>query len=392
MPMLAALAWLAMGTQNSVPYIFQGSQITVRHVKDFHYSRGELRFGSDLSSVQLTYRFEKQIPSGQPDPSDPPVRSYQINGRGAKKWLHYGPCTEMPMEILSDGKTVIPYQPRACKGFVVIDARTGCTLWSHKPSSETTDMLAALDNEILYRFDEGHLIATKARSGEVIWDHPILARATNMRFSPMIIRNGRLFVNVVEEGTRLFCIDTQNGNERWSVDTGLPVWINDDHNIPGFALSKNKLVIYEYGIEGSDGLQRQSLACIDLNNGVLLWKKPIPYTAFPFAPLASDSCAFTQTNRKGTLFSLKDGKEIASFDCSLAQMKGNYIIDVEQIDRDDYLILHSASTGELIGQLKITPQDYWIMMPVAEHLLIYRLLTAVPNPGIRVYEITETPH
>jgi hypothetical protein len=73
-------------------------------------------------------------------------------------------------------------------------------------------------------------------------------------------------------------------------------------------------------------------------------------------------------------------------------MKGNYIIDVEQIDRDDYLILHSASTGELIGQLKITPQDYWIMMPVAEHLLIYRLLTAVPNPGIRVYEITETPH
>jgi hypothetical protein len=56
------------------------------------------------------------------------------------------------------------------------------------------------------------------------------------------------------------------------------------------------------------------------------------------------------------------------------------------------LILHSASTGELIGQLKITPQDYWIMMPVAEHLLIYRLLTAVPNPGIRVYEITETPH
>ena len=386
---LAILACLAVGAQKSVPFLFQNSQITVRFTKDYHYSRGELKFATDLTPFELVYGFEKQVTTG-PDPSDPPVKSFRLLGFGSQTWTYSSVCKEVPLEVISDGKTVIPYQSRGFRGFSALDAKTGACLWSRKTKDNLTDMVATLSDGVLYRFENGHFYANKARTGEVIWDHPIAARTTNQKFSPIVVRPGRLYVNLeMEEGTRLFCLDTENGNERWSVDTGVPLWVVDEHYMPGIAVSRDKIVLYEYSHEESDDLQLQSLACINLNNGHEIWKHPIPYTAYPFAPQASDQCAVTQTNNIATLYSLATGKEVMSFVAPAAQVKGKYVVNLEP---DDSISVHSALTGDLVGVVKISPHDAWAMSTEGDHLLISRRLTRsfTPNPGMRVYEITET--
>ena len=387
--MLAILACLAVGAQKSVPFLFQNSQISVRFVKDYHYSRGELKFGTDLTPFELIYGFDKTVATG-PDPTDPAVKSYRLLGFGSHKWFHSATCSQMPIEVVSDGKTIISYQSRGFRGFSALDASTGTCHWSRKPKDNDSDMVATLSDGVLYRFEDGHFYANKARTGEVIWDHPIAARTTNQKFSPIVVCPGRLYVNLeMEEGTRLFCLDTENGNERWSIDSGVPLWVNDEHYMPGFSVSRDKIVLYEFSHEEIDGLQPQSLACINLNNGHEIWKHPIPYTAYPFAPQASDLCALTQTNNIATLYGLANGKEVTSFVAPAAQVKGKYVVNLEP---DDSLSVHSASTGDLVGVVKISPHDAWNMSTEGDHLLISRLLTRsfTPNPGLRVYEITET--
>lgn len=386
--MLCALA-IAVMIQASQKVAFGNEQISVQFLKDVSLANGEAKYGSDLSTTCLSYVYDSSKLPAIPDPGDPEVVGYRLANEGEKPWEYKGVCKTEPVEVLSDGKTIVVYQPRETLGVTVLDAVSGTKLWAREARAKKLDTLVGLDGGVVCQWEDGHLTATNARNGTVIWDRALPGRSFNMWFSKILFKSGQLFLNLEGDNqVHLYCIDAKTGEIRWDQGTGVPIYIVKEHYLPGFVLSGDKVVGYEFLKEEVDDLQRQFLFARDSKTGKELWKREVVYTAWPFTPEANESCALVAPILKQAfLYRLSDGGEKSAFNGRIPVLSDKYVVD---IDQKDGLVIRSGESGKQISRVQLA-SELWNLKVTGGKLLLSHPAGVRETWRERVYQVVSNP-
>lgn len=352
---------------------FENSQITVKFLREISAGYAVVHYGNDLNPYLISQDFTQAKPiPGENEPGESTPKSFTISKPEKDSWKFTAPADSTTLEVEADASVVIPYQRMDYAGFTVLDAKTGAKLWTRKPCGKGNRTVLALEGGVLYQWDAGHLTATSERTGEIIWDKPIEARADHMEFSPMVIKGGRLYLNLeIDKKAVMVCFDTKTGGEYWRKEIGYPIWIVDEHSLPGFAVVGNRIVGYQFAKTRDErDLQKQTVFCLDANSGLPIWDHPVAYTAWPFTPEANETSVFVGSLRRPSfIFNITDGTQVAKLDLRWGWVVGQYIVD---LDEQEGLVVYNASSGERIGRIQLLQRTLWMFRNIRGRLILYR--------------------
>ena len=151
----------------------------------------------------------------------------------------------------------------------VVNANDGKIIWQKQVSAILSSKPIASDNLLYVASDNNHLYCFNVNSGELVFSHMGVGRATAILGTPMpVIYQDKILV--AYSSGEIYALNKNSGEVIWVHDLNLNKAINSDfylNDVDANLLVKNDVV---YAI-GNGGLMK----AINIKNGSIIWKKQI---------------------------------------------------------------------------------------------------------------------
>ncbi|WP_444944866.1 PQQ-binding-like beta-propeller repeat protein [Microbulbifer sp. ZKSA006] len=271
------------------------------------------------------------------------------------------------------------------------NAQTGDLLWRYEPEPKFDSprdlgprAISIYKNTVILTTDNGNVSALDVKTGEVVWDTPILNSNTTIFSSGSLVADGKVVLGTTTNRNPgknfVVALDADTGEEKWRFYTiekpggNSDTWngISADKRqgagiyVPGSYDPESKLVYfgtantYEPQLlsdlkdndSNNDGLYTNSTLALDINTGKLAWH---------FQHLANDQWNYdwafertisTSSNNGTTHKSIITGGKQAIFD-SLHATKGSYLFSLDLGLQNMVKAINPIS-----GKKEIAPEAY----------------------------------
>lgn len=187
---------------------------------------------------------------------------YAIDGSGdgeSPEWTFDEGEEVTSIPLIGDGAMLYVLQDDV---LYALDRETGEEQWNsplgedHEPKSmmvQGGDGTIYLTATVSTRMFE--VLAIDPDSGEIDWNYEI--GETQFAYTPCVADDGTVFVGTREPGHRLYALDSDDGTQKWSVETGIDTYvclIDDDGTLYAGGTSGNAPgKLFSFDLDGVDG-------------------------------------------------------------------------------------------------------------------------------------------